>query len=104
MASDPSRLASYREQGLVDADGTTVIDPAVGKKTIEQGAATLVFGAVSPALDGIGGVYLKDSDVAVLDDTVRPLTASSIPSDANSAMLDDADARRLWDVTEQLLA
>jgi NAD(P)-dependent dehydrogenase (short-subunit alcohol dehydrogenase family) len=101
---DPSRLAAYREQGLVDADGTTVIDPAVGTKTIEQGAATLVFGAVSPALDGIGGVYLKDSDVAVLDDTVRPLTASSIPSDANSAMLDDSDARRLWEVTEQLLA
>ena len=101
---DPSRLASFREQGLVDADGTTVIDPAVGKKTIEQGAATLVFGAASPVLDGIGGVYLKDSDVAVLDDTVRPLTAGSIPSDANSAMLDDGDARRLWDVTEQLLA
>lgn len=101
---DPSRLDSYRAQGLVDEDGATVIDPEVGKKTVEQGAATLAFGAVSPLLNGIGGVYLKDNDVAVLDDETRPLTANSIPSDANSAMLDPDDARRLWKVSEQLLA
>ena len=100
---DPGRVASYREQGLVDENGETIIDPAGGKKTIEQGAATLVFGAVSPLLDGIGGVYLKDNDVAVLDDAVRHLTADSIPSDANSAMLDLDDARRLWEVSERLL-
>ncbi|OII11195.1 oxidoreductase [Curtobacterium sp. MCBA15_009] len=101
---DADRLASFREQGLVDDDGATMIDPTVGKKTIEQGAATIVFGAASPLLDGIGGVYLKDSDVAVLDDEVRPLTADHIPSDANTAMLDPDDARRLWTVSEQLLA
>lgn len=101
---DPRALASYREQGLVDDQGVTVIDPEVGKKTVEQGAATLVFGAASPLLDGVGGVYLKDSDVAVVDDQVRPLTADSIPSDANSAMLDAADARRLWEVSEALTA
>lgn len=100
----PERLDSYRAQGLVDEHGATIIDPQAGKKTIEQGAATLVFGAASPWLDGIGGVYLKDSDVAVLDDEERPMTADSIPSDANSAMLDPANARRLWDVSEQLLA
>lgn len=82
----------------------TVIDPEVGKKTVEQGAATLVFGAASPLLDGVGGVYLKDSDVAVIDDRVLPLTADRIPSDANSAMLDADDARRLWEVSEGLLA
>jgi NAD(P)-dependent dehydrogenase (short-subunit alcohol dehydrogenase family) len=101
---DPSRIASYREQGLVDDRGVTVIDPEGGKKTIEQGAATLVFGAASPLLDGIGGVYLKDNDVAVIDDEVRPLTADSVPADANSAMLDADDARRLWEVSERLLA
>ncbi|MBT0768677.1 SDR family NAD(P)-dependent oxidoreductase [Kineosporia sp. J2-2] len=100
----PDALASYRAQGLVDENGATVIDPGAGKKTVAQGAATPVFGAVSPVLDGFGGLYLKDSDVAVLDDTVRPLTAGSIPSDANSAMLDPADAERLWAVSEQLLA
>ncbi|MFZ7089314.1 SDR family NAD(P)-dependent oxidoreductase [Curtobacterium sp. RRHDQ10] len=100
----PERVESYRAQGLVDEDGATVIDPERGTKTIEQGAATIVFGAASPFLDGVGGVYLKDNDVAELDDTVLPLTADSIPSMANSAMLDPGDARRLWELSEQLTA
>ncbi|SDF50757.1 SDR family NAD(P)-dependent oxidoreductase [Klenkia brasiliensis] len=99
----PGRLADYRAQGLVDADGVTVVDPAAGKKTVPQGAATPVFGAVSPLLEGVGGVYLKDCDVAVVDDRDVPLTADSIPSDASSAMLDPDDARRLWELSEQLL-
>jgi len=99
----PERVASYRAQGLVDENGATIIDPEGGKKTVEQGASTIVFGAVSPLLDGVGGVYLKDNDVAVLDDDPRPLTADSLPSDANSAMLDAEDARRLWELSEQLL-
>lgn len=100
----PERAARFRAQGLVDGSGETIIDPEGGKKTVEQGAATLVFGATSPLLDGIGGVYLKDNDVAVLDDEDYPLNAESIPSMANSAMLDPDDARRLWDLSEQLLA
>ena len=99
----PDRLASYRAQGLVDDDGETVIDPAGDKKTIEQGAATIVFGAASSLLDGIGGVYLKNSDVAVIDDRQRPLTADSIPADASTAMLDPDDAERLWALSEELL-
>lgn len=94
---------AYRAQGLVDADGAPVIDPEAGRKTIGQGAAALVFGAASPLLDGHGGVYLKDSDIAVLDDEPRPLTAGSIPSDASSAMLDPDDARRLWELSERLI-
>ena len=100
----PHQIASYRAQGLVDGRGAAVIDPRAGKKTVEQGAATLVFGAASPLLDGIGGVYLKDNDVAVLDDQRRPVTADQIPSDASSAMLDPHDARRLWELSEELLA
>ena len=100
----PEHAAAFRAQGLVDENGKTIIDPEGGKKTVEQGAATLVFGAASPLLDGIGGVYLKDNHVAVLDDENYPLTAESIPSMANSAMLDPDDARRLWDLSEQLLA
>lgn len=100
---DPATRASYQEQGLIDDHSVTVIDPAAGKKTVQQGAATLVFGAASPQLDGVGGVYLKDSDVAVLDDEMAVLDSRTIPSDANSAMLDRQQARRLWQVSEQLL-
>ena len=98
----PQRAAALRAQGLIDEDGNTIIDPEGGKKTVEQGAATLVFGAASPLLEGIGGVYLKDNDVAELDNTDYALTAESIPSMANSAMLDADDARRLWELSEQL--
>ncbi|MGY4856357.1 SDR family NAD(P)-dependent oxidoreductase [Cryobacterium sp. AP23] len=100
----PERAASFRAQGLVDEDGNTIIDPEGGKKTVEQGAANLVFGAASPLLDGIGGLYLKDNDVSEIDDTDHPLSATSIPSMANSAMLNAADARRLWDLSEHLTA
>ncbi|MFE1799840.1 SDR family NAD(P)-dependent oxidoreductase [Streptomyces sp. NPDC059517] len=100
----PEEAAAYRVQGLVDDNGETVIAPDAGKKTIAQGAATLVFAAASPLLDGRGGVYLKDNDIAVLDDEQRPLTADSIPSDANSAMRDPDDAQRLWKLSEQLLS
>ena len=97
-------LALYQTQGLVDEDGAPIINPKAGKKTVEQGAATLVFGAASPWLDGLGGVYLKDCDIAALDDTPRTVTGDDIPSDANSAMLDPQDARRLWELSEGLLA
>lgn len=101
---DPGVIPSYRAQGLVDDHGATILDPVAGKKSPAQGAATVVFGVVSPLLDGLGGLYLKDNDVAVLDDVERPLTADDIPAEANSGMLDPHDSRRLWDLSEQLLA
>jgi NAD(P)-dependent dehydrogenase (short-subunit alcohol dehydrogenase family) len=100
----PGRIESYRQQGLVDDEGHTVVDPGRGKKTIEQGASTIVFAATSPLLDGVGGVYLKDNDIAEIDDRDLPLTADSVPAMANSAMLDAGDARRLWELSERLLA
>lgn len=93
---------SLRAQGLLDEEGNPIIDPAAGKKTIAQGAATLVFAATSPKLARIGGVYLKDNDVAVLDDEARPLTADNIPSDACTSSLDPVAAKRLWELSEAL--
>lgn len=93
---------SLLAQGLIDETGRPVIDPVAGKKTPPQGAGTIVFAAASPLINGLGGVYLKDNDIAVLDDTVRPLTPDSIPSDATSASLDPESARRLWELSEAL--
>lgn len=95
--------AAYRAMGLLDQDGHPVIDPAAGKKTAEQGAATLVFAATSPQLDGIGGVYLKDSDIAPVDDRMLPVTADLIPSEAASHALDPEAADRLWDMSRRML-
>src|SRR4029453_9461219 len=38
--------------GMVDEHGAAVLDPARGWKSIDQGAATSVWCAVSPQLDG----------------------------------------------------
>ncbi|WP_327657914.1 SDR family NAD(P)-dependent oxidoreductase [Streptomyces sp. NBC_00483] len=94
---------ALRAEGLIDEQGRPIIDPVRGKKTAAQGAATIVFGAAHPALANIGGVYLKDSDIAPLDDEERPLTADSIPADAMSHSLDPASARRLWELSERML-
>jgi len=95
--------AAYRAMGLLDQDGHPVIDPPAGKKTADQGAATIVFAATNPRLDGIGGVYLKDNDIAPLDDRNLPVTADLIPSDATSHALDPQTADRLWDLSRQML-
>jgi NAD(P)-dependent dehydrogenase (short-subunit alcohol dehydrogenase family) len=68
-------------------------------KTPEQGAATPVWAATSPALVGLGGVYCEDCDVAeptdVGSDTarIRGVDAHAIDPDA---------AARLWTVSAQL--
>lgn len=95
---------AYRAMGLLDQDGRPVIDPAAGKKTAEQGAATLVYAATSPQLARIGGVYLKDSDIAPIDDRTLPVTADLIPADAASHALDPTAADRLWDLSQALLS
>ncbi|XCM33492.1 SDR family NAD(P)-dependent oxidoreductase [Streptomyces parvus] len=91
-------------QGLIDAAGQPVIDPERGKKTPQQGAATVVFAATSPRLAEIGGVYLKDNDISPLDDEVRPVSADEVPSDVASHAVDPRSAHRLWELSEELLA
>ncbi len=94
---------ALRAMGLIDGSGQPIIDPARGKKTLPQGASTIVFAAASPLLAQIGGVYLKDNDVSRIDDEPRPLTAESIPSEVRSQSIDPQSARRLWELSEQML-
>ncbi|GAB2528096.1 SDR family NAD(P)-dependent oxidoreductase [Paramicrobacterium agarici] len=95
---------AQRELGLIDESGQPIIDPERGKKTPEQGAATIVFGATSPLLAGIGGVYLNNCDISELHDNQRPVTAEEIPADVVSHSIDPRSARRLWTLSEQLLS
>ncbi len=50
--------------GALNADGSAVVDPARDLKNTQQGAATTIWCATSPALSEIGGVYCEDSDIA----------------------------------------
>lgn len=62
-----------------------------------------MFAAASPLLAEVGGVYLKDNEIAPLDDTPRPLTAESIPAEAASHSIEPQSAKRLWELSERLL-
>jgi len=82
-----------RAMGWIDADGN--VDPRF--KTPSQGAATSVWCATNAQLDGQGGVYCEDCDIANLvpaDDKgftgVRPWA------------IDPAQADRLWALSEQM--
>jgi NAD(P)-dependent dehydrogenase (short-subunit alcohol dehydrogenase family) len=74
--------------GWLSEDGTTK-DPSMFKSP-EQGAATQVWAATSPQLDGMGGVYLEDCDIAephVEDGPRRGVARHAI---------DPEQAQRLW--------
>jgi NAD(P)-dependent dehydrogenase (short-subunit alcohol dehydrogenase family) len=66
-------------------------------KTNEQGAATMVWCATSPLLNGKGGVYCEDCDIAeaVPADSVKPYGV-------RPWAIDPENAKRLWKLSEEL--
>jgi NAD(P)-dependent dehydrogenase (short-subunit alcohol dehydrogenase family) len=74
--------------------------PAERRKTVEQGAATSVFAAASPLVERIGGRYFEDCSEAELRTKRPPLFGGGVAPFA----LDPANASRLWDLGERLLA
>ncbi|WP_341273712.1 SDR family NAD(P)-dependent oxidoreductase [Pseudonocardia sediminis] len=94
-----------REIGLIDDAGAPVIDPSRDQKTPQQGASTSVFAAAGPMLDGIGGVFLMDNDIAPLDDPAAVVHQGIGPTTGVMPhAVDPVSARRLWDLSERLLA
>ena len=94
--------------GLVDDDGAPVIDPAAGKKNVRQGASTSVWCAVSPQLDGKGGVYCLDNNIAtVMEPNPRTLDphrhgTAEVPTAGLSPHAADPEAAtRLWDLSQE---
>jgi NAD(P)-dependent dehydrogenase (short-subunit alcohol dehydrogenase family) len=67
-------------------------------KTPEQGAATSIYAAVSPDLEGNGGHYLEDCGIA------KPWTTENPFSGVMPYALDAEHARRLWTVSEEAIA
>jgi NAD(P)-dependent dehydrogenase (short-subunit alcohol dehydrogenase family) len=84
------------ERGWIDEAGNQLVK----FKTPEQGAATTLFAATSPQLDGLGGVYLEDCDVAeaVAEDADPATTWSGVKAYAT----DPAQAERLWALSAEM--
>jgi NAD(P)-dependent dehydrogenase (short-subunit alcohol dehydrogenase family) len=99
--------ATLVEAGLTDDSGRTIVRPERDVKSIAQGAATQVWCATSPMLEGKGGVFCLDCDIANLLPAGTPFSIGDNHSDARVAgveafAIDDAAARELWTVSERL--
>jgi NAD(P)-dependent dehydrogenase (short-subunit alcohol dehydrogenase family) len=82
------------------------VPPAGGRfKTVERGAATIVWCAVSSQLDGMGGVYCEDVDIAtpvVSGGTAGP--SAELGSGVAAWATDPVLATQLFTLSEQLTA
>lgn len=63
-------------------------------KSPEAGAATAVFAATSPLLDGLGGLYLEDCDVAPVANPEERVTGQALGVFPHAT--DPEEAARLW--------
>jgi NAD(P)-dependent dehydrogenase (short-subunit alcohol dehydrogenase family) len=79
--------------GWLDEDGNVIVQ----FKTPEQGAATTVWAATSPQLDGKGGVYCADCDIADVVESIQP-GGGGVMAHA----VDPEQAARLWEVSANL--
>lgn len=94
-----------KEMGNLDADGEPVIDPDRDMKSLPQGAATHIWCAVSPQLEGMGGVFCANSDIAAIEQGETALTLEGRDrrtSHVAAYAIDPDSARRLWTISETM--
>jgi NAD(P)-dependent dehydrogenase (short-subunit alcohol dehydrogenase family) len=81
---------------VYDEKGNRRVDPSRDLKSPEQGAATSVWAATRPELNGIGGVYCEDCEIAL------PQSQADGNKGVASWAMDVEAAERLWTLSEQL--
>ncbi|MFC6884843.1 MULTISPECIES: SDR family NAD(P)-dependent oxidoreductase [Actinomadura] len=98
FSAHPGTIATSLGRHM-SADELTDLTAAIDAewKTPEQGAATQVWAATSPLLDGLGGVYCEDCDVA------EPAAPDAALAGGVSAWAADPEqAARLWRLSADL--
>ncbi|MCH1569084.1 MAG: SDR family NAD(P)-dependent oxidoreductase [Alphaproteobacteria bacterium] len=85
--------------GWTKEDGSPSDMAAAGFKTPTQGAGTSLFAATSPKLDGLGGLYLNDCNIA---EQVAPDSADF--NGVRPWAVDSEIAEQLWQETEKQIA
>jgi len=100
-AVHPGVIQTELSRHMDQADFDMIISRAGGNlktKTIPAGAATSVYAATAPELEGRGGLYLYDCRIAeVLDD-------ESVLDCVRSYAVDPEAAGRLWSVSEEMVS
>ncbi len=89
-------LELFIQMGFCDEKGNMLPEVAASLKTIPQGASTTIWCATSPLLGNIGGVYCEDNDIAEL------YLAQEFSSGVKPYSLDETNAKRLWELSEEM--
>jgi len=101
FALHPGAIITELGRHLEEADivelGERISTVAGGFKQVPSGAATSVWAATAPELDGKGGLYLEDCGLSA------PVGTEGITTGYLDYAIDPVQADRLWERTEQLL-
>ncbi|MET1071319.1 MAG: oxidoreductase, partial [Umezawaea sp.] len=93
-----TNLQRHWDPAVLAATKARVAEAGMSVKTPEQGAATSVLLATSPALEGVGGRYFEDCHEAeVVGEIVDGVHG------VREYALDPEAAARLWEVSLELL-
>jgi NAD(P)-dependent dehydrogenase (short-subunit alcohol dehydrogenase family) len=84
--------------GVFDDKGNVIVDPSRDLKTLEQGAATILWCATSAQLEGHGGVYCENCDVARISSA-----GSKERGGVKPWAIDPEAAERLWTLSMSLI-
>jgi NAD(P)-dependent dehydrogenase (short-subunit alcohol dehydrogenase family) len=97
-------MALFQQMGTHDANGNIFPEVAARLKTVEQGAATSVWCATSGQLNGIGGVYCEDADVAQLDegDIEHNYDDPTSLKGVKLYSVDAENAKKMWTLSEEM--
>jgi NAD(P)-dependent dehydrogenase (short-subunit alcohol dehydrogenase family) len=82
-----------RERGWIDEHGQII---NTNFKSPQQGAATSTWAATSTKLEGMGGVYCEDCEIAEVNDDPEGTTG------VRSYAIDPAEAQRLWTLSAEM--
>ncbi|GAB3580234.1 SDR family NAD(P)-dependent oxidoreductase [Amycolatopsis endophytica] len=96
FAVHPGRIRTELGRHLTREDFAGFDGDDAGYRSPEQGAATQVWAATSPRLDGMGGLYCEDCDIA------EPAPAEGEWTGVREHAIDPEQAARLWTLSAEL--
>ncbi|ARN75653.1 SDR family NAD(P)-dependent oxidoreductase [Oceanicoccus sagamiensis] len=96
-AVHPGLILTELGRHFTAEDSAAMSSEGMQLKTIEQGAATSVWAATSPELEGKGGLYLEDCQIGEALGHTNPLVGYC------DYIMDAEAGKNLWQQTEQLI-
>ena len=95
MHTELARQVADEASDMDAMAGHGAVEP-VAMKSIPEGAATIVWAATAPELDGRGGLYLEDCAIADVEDTLAP-------AGVRDYAVDPERGEQLWQLSERLV-